>query len=90
LLHRQIGWLFALVNPYIEDNGNGFRRGFRNSDSRAADSRDHAHAALQQLRRELRETLVVVLGPSVFDCHVAGLDIAAIRETLWKARRERS
>ena len=68
--------------PYIKDNGNGCRRGFRSSDSRAPDSRDHAHAALHQLSRELRETLVAVFGPAVFDRHVAALHIAALRETL--------
>ena len=80
------------IHANIEDNGNGCRRRFRGSDSRAADRRYHAHSALHQLGRELREALVTVLRPKGFERHVAAFHIATLGETLMEtlAGRDRT
>src|SRR5262249_10652739 len=73
------------VNSYTEDNRNRCSRGLCRKCGRSATGcRNHCHLTLNQLRRKRRQSLVVTLGPTVFDFGVLALNIADLSQTLTK------
>jgi hypothetical protein len=59
-----------------EDNRNLCGRGFgRLRRSVAASREDHGHLTANQIGRQGRQSIVLVLGPAVFDRHVPALNI---------------
>jgi len=51
---------------------------------RATDSSNHAHLSAHEIGRHLRQPIVSVLCPSVFDLDVPALDVAALAQALPK------
>ena len=45
---------------------------------------DHGHLSANQISRQRRQSIVLPLGPAVFDRHVSALDIAGFVQTLAK------
>src|SRR6516162_6495154 len=48
-------------------------------------ARDHGDLSTNQFGRQLRQSIELILGPAVFDCHVLALDIAGILQALAKS-----
>ena len=50
---------------------------------------DHVHLPTNQISRERRQSIILTLGPAVFDRHVAALDVAHFTQTVAERGNER-
>src|SRR5262249_16812104 len=68
------------------DEHDGDRRGYRLGSERwtRGGRGDHSDPSLHQVRRQLRQSIKLILGPAVFNGHVLALDVAAILQALAK------
>jgi hypothetical protein len=46
-----------------------------------------AHVATNKARRQLRQSIIVALSPTIFDCHIVTFDITGLHEALPKAKQ---
>src|SRR5262249_23278554 len=74
---------FDRIIPRDEYDRNGRSRGPGSCCRRASpDQDDHSYAAIHQLSRLLRKSIVVSLRPAVFECDVATLNVAGFSQAL--------
>src|SRR5262245_36262273 len=74
---------FDRIIPRDEYDRNGRSRGPGGCCRRASpDQDDHSYAAIHQLSRLLRKSIVLSLRPAVFDCDVATLAVARFAQAL--------
>ncbi len=70
------------IDARAEDDGNRRGRRLGRRCRGPAARRNHAHAATNQIRRQSRQSVVLAVGPAVFDRHVDALDISRLLEPL--------
>src|SRR5262249_22627097 len=74
---------FDRIIPREEYDRNGRGSGLGGCCRRtSSDQDDHSYAAIHQLGRLLRKSIVVSLRPAVFECDVAALDVPGFSQAL--------
>jgi hypothetical protein len=74
---------FHRVSANDEDDGNRRRRCFGCKRSRGADRcDDDSHPPANQVRREIRQALVVTFAPAIFDGDILTFDVTGFAQTL--------
>src|SRR5262249_12813364 len=67
-----------------EDNGDGRRCRFDREYGRRSGRSDHGNLAANEIGGQFRQSINLILGPAVYDCHVLALDVAALFQALAK------
>jgi len=73
------------ANSEYNPNGRGGSLG-RKSGGGCINCGDYAHSIANQLSRQSRQSIVVVVGPSVFNYQVPALDVTDFAKSLTKGR----
>jgi hypothetical protein len=71
-----------------EKNDRDRRGGCLGGQDRRCVHRDHGHLSLNQIGRQRRQSIVLAVGPAIFDRHVPAFDKARFAQTLTKCLSE--